>query len=167
MGMNKKQITVFWVAVTLVALVGIFPPQYSSTTVGTPERPSRPTRTSRPVRIQRESRTSTEGESKTDTGKLIGYWVVIGSVGAALIYTMRDKKNNKDKKGGLGTMNKKQLISMWCGIVAIVIVGLYNLLVPYSLDYNRFCLWVFIVALVTGGLIYTLRDKQSKKDKDD
>ena len=154
--MNKKQITVLWIAVTLVALIGTVPPQYSWTTVGNLGRGSR---------IQREPRVSTEGGSKTDMGKLIGYWVVIGSVAATLIYTLRDKKNNKDKKRGLGTMNKKQLISIWCGIVGIVIVGLYNLLVSYSVDYNRFCLWVFIVALVTGGLIYTFRDKQDKKDK--
>ena len=59
-------------------------------------------------------------------------------------------------------MNQKQLITMWCGIAAIVLAGLtvienYGLVCSYG-----FLVWVFIVALVTGGLIYTLRGQKAK-----
>lgn len=59
-------------------------------------------------------------------------------------------------------MNQKQFITMWCGITAVVIAGLaviknYGLMCSYG-----FSVWVFTVALVTGGLIYTLRDNRRK-----
>lgn len=59
-------------------------------------------------------------------------------------------------------MNQKQLITMWCGIAAIVLAGLtvienYGLVCSYG-----FLVWVFIVALVTGGLIYTFRGRKAK-----
>ncbi|MGA1979703.1 MAG: hypothetical protein ABSG99_03945 [Sedimentisphaerales bacterium] len=59
-------------------------------------------------------------------------------------------------------MNQKQLITMWCGIAAIVLAGFtvienYGLVCSYG-----FSVWVFIVALVTGGLIYTFRGRKAK-----
>ncbi len=59
-------------------------------------------------------------------------------------------------------MNQKQLIAMWCGIAAIVLAGLtvienYGLVCSYG-----FLVWVFIVALATGGLIYTFRGRKAK-----
>lgn len=56
-------------------------------------------------------------------------------------------------------MNQKQFITMWCGIAAIVLAGLtvienYGLVCSYG-----FFVWVFIVALVTAGLIYTFKSK--------
>jgi len=76
-------------------------------------------------------------------------------------------------------MNKKQLICMWCGVGLIVLVGFESFMYLSERGFGRpggisalaaeccrFGLWVFIVALVTGGLIYTLKDKQGKKDKD-
>ena len=59
-------------------------------------------------------------------------------------------------------MNQKQLITMWCGVAAIVLAGLtvlqnYGLVCSYG-----FSVWVFIVALVTGGLIYTFRGRKVK-----
>ena len=59
-------------------------------------------------------------------------------------------------------MNQKQLITTWCGIAAIVLAGLtvienYGLVCSYG-----FFVWVFIVALVTGGLIYTFKSKGRK-----
>jgi nitrate reductase NapE component len=59
-------------------------------------------------------------------------------------------------------MNQKQLITMWCGIAAIVLAGLtvienYGLVCSYG-----FLVWVFTVALVTGGLIYTFRGRKAK-----
>lgn len=49
---------------------------------------------------------------------------------------------------------------MWCGIVAIILAGFnviqnYGLLCPYG-----FSVWVFIVAMITGGLICTLKDNR-------
>jgi hypothetical protein len=51
---------------------------------------------------------------------------------------------------------------MWCGIAAIVLAGLtvienYGLVCSYG-----FLVWVFIVALATGGLIYTFRSRKAK-----
>jgi hypothetical protein len=51
---------------------------------------------------------------------------------------------------------------MWCGIAAIVLAGLtvienYGLVCSYG-----FLVWVFIVVLVTGGLIYTFRGRKAK-----
>jgi hypothetical protein len=54
---------------------------------------------------------------------------------------------------------------MWCGIAAIVLAGLtaienYGLICFYG-----FSVWVFIVALVTGGLIYSFKDGSGRKMK--
>jgi nitrate reductase NapE component len=62
-------------------------------------------------------------------------------------------------------MNQKQFITMWCGIAAIVLAGLtvienYGLVCSYG-----FLVWVFIVALVTGGLIYSFKDGSGRKMK--
>ncbi len=70
-------------------------------------------------------------------------------------------------------MNKKQIVCLWLGIIVFVLVGLYAssdtiylwshgalMLPPFTV------LWVCII-IVTIGLIYTFRDKQDKKDKDD
>jgi hypothetical protein len=58
---------------------------------------------------------------------------------------------------------------MWCGIGAIVMVGFAELQERasswYPFDWTEFVLLVFFIALVTGGLIYTFRDKQGKKNK--
>jgi archaellum biogenesis protein FlaJ (TadC family) len=59
-------------------------------------------------------------------------------------------------------MNQKQLIAMWCGIAAVVLAGLtvienYGLVSPYG-----FCVWIFITALVTAGLIYTFKGRKVK-----
>ena len=64
-------------------------------------------------------------------------------------------------------MNQKQLISMWCGITAVVLAGLtviknYGLVSLYG-----FCVWVFIAALVTAGLIYTFKDQRPKDELTD
>ena len=61
-------------------------------------------------------------------------------------------------------MNQKQFITMWCGIAAIVLAGLtvienYGLVCSYG-----FFVWVFIVALVTGGLIYTFKGRRKVKN---
>jgi len=59
-------------------------------------------------------------------------------------------------------MNQKQLVTMWCGIAAVVLAGFtaienYGLVCPYG-----FSVWVFIVTLVTGGLIYTFKGQKAK-----
>jgi hypothetical protein len=51
---------------------------------------------------------------------------------------------------------------MWCGIAAIVLAGLtaienYGLACPYG-----FFVWVFIITLVTCGLIYTFKSQKAK-----
>ena len=57
-------------------------------------------------------------------------------------------------------MNRNQLISMWCGIGAIVVMGLPT--IGNHIRYSAFFLWVFLVALVTGGLIYTFKSQEQK-----
>jgi hypothetical protein len=62
-------------------------------------------------------------------------------------------------------MNQKQLITMWCGIAAIVLAGI-TVIVNYGLVcFYGFSVWVFIVALVTGGMIYSLKIKGGLKGK--
>ncbi len=62
-------------------------------------------------------------------------------------------------------MNQKQFITMWGAIAAIVLAGLtviknFGLLCPYG-----FLVWVFIVALIAGGLIYSFKEGNSLKMK--
>ena len=60
-------------------------------------------------------------------------------------------------------MNRKQLTCMWCGIAAIASAGL-TVVRSYGLvSFYGFSVWVFIVVLVTGGLIYTFKEP---KDED-
>lgn len=60
-------------------------------------------------------------------------------------------------------MNRKQFIAMWGGIAAIVLAGL-NVIWYYGLvHFYGFFTWVFIVALVTAGLIYSFKNKSSRK----
>jgi hypothetical protein len=62
-------------------------------------------------------------------------------------------------------MNQKQLITMWCGIAAVVLAGL-TVIENYGLVcFYGFSVWVFIVALVTGGVIYTLKSEGGRKGK--
>ena len=62
-------------------------------------------------------------------------------------------------------MNQKQFIAMWGGITAIVLAGL-NVIWYYGLVYAYgFFTWVFIVALVTAGLIYSFKGGSSRKMK--
>jgi len=59
-------------------------------------------------------------------------------------------------------MNQKQLVTMWCGIAAIVLAGL-TVIENYGLVcFYGFSVWVFIVALITGGLIYTFKGRKVK-----
>ncbi len=62
-------------------------------------------------------------------------------------------------------MNKKQIISMWCGIVAILFFGFVTIVDSYRPDYGRLAVCVFVTALVTAGLIYTFRDKKKTADE--
>jgi len=60
-------------------------------------------------------------------------------------------------------MNRKQLACMWCGIAAIASAGL-TVVRSYGLvSFYGFSVWVFIVILITGGLIYTFKEP---KDED-
>jgi hypothetical protein len=54
---------------------------------------------------------------------------------------------------------------MWCGIAAIVLAGL-TVIKSYGLVcFYGFSVWVFIVALVTGGLIYSFKNVSGRKMK--
>ncbi|MBN1392048.1 MAG: hypothetical protein JW947_04515 [Sedimentisphaerales bacterium] len=64
-------------------------------------------------------------------------------------------------------MNKKQFITMWCGIAAIVLAGLTVIEYYGLVCFYGFSVWVFIVALVAGGLIYTFKDKAGRKLKNE
>jgi hypothetical protein len=67
-------------------------------------------------------------------------------------------------------MNWKQIVCMWLGIGLIVLIAFASYMNfhvyseigigPVVAECYRFGLWVFIVALVTGGLIYTFRDRK-------
>lgn len=59
-------------------------------------------------------------------------------------------------------MNNKQLVCMWAGIVAICGLGfLVQYVEHYAYwGYGGFCFRAFLVALVTGGLIVTFKEKK-------
>ena len=66
-------------------------------------------------------------------------------------------------------MNRRQLICIWFGIVAIACgVLLVFLHERWEFAYNlkaivvKFILWVLLVALITGVLTYTFRDKSKR-----
>jgi hypothetical protein len=60
-------------------------------------------------------------------------------------------------------MNKKQLICMWCGIASIVFFGF--MAVDSYRDRDEAAICICLVVLVTGGLIYTFKDRRDKKPK--
>jgi hypothetical protein len=60
-------------------------------------------------------------------------------------------------------MNKKQFITMWCGIAAVVLAGLTVIEYYGLVCFYGFSVWVFIVALATGGLIYSFEDGSGRK----
>lgn len=83
-------------------------------------------------------------------------------------------------------MNKKQKIVLWAGIVLIALMGLFPPVkyqgrsyrqgeaVEYRLLLDKFSIvllgnlvaqWA-LVSIIIAGLIYILKDKQGKKDKD-
>jgi hypothetical protein len=62
---------------------------------------------------------------------------------------------------------------MWCGIAVFVFAGLITTAASsgtYFDFWEHYASLLIVywpsVAIVTGGLIYTLRDKQGKNDKD-
>ena len=63
-------------------------------------------------------------------------------------------------------MNKKQLILMWCGILAIVFFAFLELLEPYRSNYANFGVLLLSIVLITGGLFVTLKGKKDKKPKE-
>jgi hypothetical protein len=94
----------------------------------------------------------------------------VAVVTVGLIITLADKKPKQQRRQ---SMNKKQLIAMWCGIAAVVLfVAKDNI---YFCDGELYffdkCgdadLWTALlsVALVTGGLIVTFADKKSKGEQ--
>jgi hypothetical protein len=88
-------------------------------------------------------------------------------------------------------MNRKQIICLWIGIIIIVLMGIFPPWSAYKGDGECYLLHKFIlfqpaekniparidtghlfvqwimVAVVTGGLIFTFRDKKEKKLKEE
>ena len=67
-----------------------------------------------------------------------------------------------------GNMNKKQKICMWLGIIAACLSNLVFLFfsIGTTIHFSNFCrwsIWIFGIALITGGLIITLKDKNDSK----
>ena len=60
-------------------------------------------------------------------------------------------------------MNRKQIICLWVGISTFVLIGLYSLMRPYSIDTPRLCVQWAIVAVITGGLIATFKGSENRK----
>ncbi len=61
-------------------------------------------------------------------------------------------------------MNKKQKICMWLGIIAACLSNLGFLVLGLGAtittsDFYLWFIWVFGIALITGGLIITFKDK--------
>ncbi len=80
-------------------------------------------------------------------------------------------------------MNRKQMIVLWIGITVFVLMGLFPpfiaslpsgyggrqryyqfiLSIYGNIDIIRLCVQWAMVAVITGGLIYTLKDKKDDK----
>lgn len=68
-------------------------------------------------------------------------------------------------------MNKKQLVCMWCGIVLIAIPLMWSSFFAYIYDHIwdtilRLLFWSIAILLITGGFIYTFRDRPKDKEKE-
>jgi len=97
-------------------------------------------------------------------GKLIVQWAVTALVTAALIYTHKAKKDNK-----------RQRICLLIGIVVIVLmaifpsvdkgIGFFFTAKGGEIEYAQLLIQCSAVAVITAGLIYTLRDKKNVKLK--
>ena len=59
-------------------------------------------------------------------------------------------------------MNRKQLVTVWCGIGLILFIAVATVLGPYRPDYPLFVFWTFLVILFTVGLINTFRTKKAE-----
>jgi len=77
-------------------------------------------------------------------------------------------------------MNKNQKVILWIGIAVFLLLGLFPpntshfgfgaLLFELSdrtISYRKLLVGWTIVAVLTGGLIYTLKDQKYKKTKDE
>ncbi len=60
-------------------------------------------------------------------------------------------------------MNKKQKLSLLCGVAAIILGGLNAL---FDFYHPGFDIYLVIVVALTAGCFYTFRDKESKTAKD-
>ena len=60
-------------------------------------------------------------------------------------------------------MNRKQKISVLCGIVAIALGGLNAI---FDFYHPGFDIYLVIVVMLTTGSFYTLRDKKSDGTRD-
>jgi len=61
---------------------------------------------------------------------------------------------------------------MWVGIILIVMPLLYNVFfvdLYFDVKYvvHKLCFWAIVVVLITGGLIYTFKNKDGGKNKAD
>jgi hypothetical protein len=61
-------------------------------------------------------------------------------------------------------MNKKQKISLLCGIAAIVFGGLNTM---FDFYHPGFDIYLVIVVALTAGCYYTLRDKENRTARGD
>ncbi|MHC4238581.1 MAG: hypothetical protein ACYSUC_02315 [Planctomycetota bacterium] len=71
-------------------------------------------------------------------------------------------------------MNKRQLITIWVGIIAIVLpwayetcTGAFHLFSAHSRDWRILVAWTIIATYVTAGLIATFSDKGASNPKGD
>ena len=66
-------------------------------------------------------------------------------------------------------MNKKQLVIMWIGIAAFILIGLETKTIYYWEDsevvsYGKMVVNLLGTIFVTAGLIYTFKDKKPKDE---
>jgi hypothetical protein len=68
-------------------------------------------------------------------------------------------------------MNKKQLISMWCGVIVFVLCLLFYIESYYGKNFTnahkieiliKFLISVFVIFIITLALILTFQDKKDR-----
>ena len=64
-------------------------------------------------------------------------------------------------------MNKKQLVVIWIGIAVFIFLGVttetkFGGRLDYAVDYSQLVVRLVGTVLVTGAMVYTLKDKKPK-----
>lgn len=166
--MNDEQKTCLWISIAVIVLMAIFPPTphgcYYRALYGGFGRDKEVKPLGHVFHPGYTFLLVTEA-SNIGLGKLIVQWAVVALITGVLIYKHKGKKDNK-----------RQEICLLIGITIIVLMAIFppagkGLAFFFAakseeIEYAQLLIQCSVVGAITAGLIYTLRDKKDKKQKD-